>query len=188
MIKDLVVSLRSVRRFKESARIARDTLEGFVDLARLSASAGNLQPLKYKLITEPKDCARVFPHLRWAGYLADWDGAREGERPPAYILILRDNSIATNFLIDHGIALQTLRLAAAEKGLASCIVGTADRTSLRAALELPSNFELLIVLAVGEGLETAIVEEMSGDNVRYWRDDDGVVHVPKRRLKDVLVD
>lgn len=59
-LKDIVYRTRSYRRFDESYRIDRKTLEELVDLARMSASAANRQPLKYLLYTSPEDCAGFF--------------------------------------------------------------------------------------------------------------------------------
>ena len=90
MLRDLIISNRSCRRFHEEVTIERQTLEELVDLARLSASAGNLQPLKYILSHEPQENARIFANLAWAAYLKEWPGPSPGERPAAYIILLGD--------------------------------------------------------------------------------------------------
>ena len=92
MIRDLIISNRSCRRFHQEFAIDRRTLEELVELARYSASAANLQPLKYILSCEPAKNARIFSTLAWAGYLRDWPGPAEGERPSAYIVILGDTA------------------------------------------------------------------------------------------------
>src|SRR5512134_135461 len=108
--KDLVLRNRSYRRFDEAHRVDVKTLESLVDLARLSPSGGNRQPLKYILYTRPEECDRVFPYLAWAGYLREWPGPEKGERPSAYIIILGDKTVSDNFGIDHGIAAQSIML------------------------------------------------------------------------------
>jgi len=124
MIRDLVRKNRSYRRFYQEVAIELQTLRELVDLARLSASAANIQPLKYILSCEPQKNALIFPHLAWAGYLKDWTGPCEGERPAAYIIILGDTQISQSFGCDHGIAAQSILLGATEKGLGGCIIGT----------------------------------------------------------------
>lgn len=188
-IRDLVVKNRTYRRFQQDIAVQRETLHELVDLARLSASAANLQPLKYILSWEPQKNARVFPHLGWAGYLKDWPGPSEGERPSAYIIILGDTRISRSFDCDHGIAAQSILLGAAEKGLAGCMIGTIQRQELCGALDIPSHFEILLVLALGKPAETVVLEtaEQAGD-IQYWRDADGVHHVPKRALDDIILD
>ncbi len=188
MLHDLIARSRSCRRFDESFAIERATLEELVELARLSPSAANLQPLKYILSCDPETNAAIFPHLAWAGYLKDWPGPAEGERPTAYIVILGDTEISRNVGCDHGIAAQSILLGAAEKGLAGCMIGLVARDKLRDTLHIPAPYEILLVLALGKPAEKIVVEEgeTQGD-IKYWRDDAGVHHVPKRALQDLIV-
>ncbi len=189
MIEELVKKNRSCRRFFQNIAIGRDTLRELVELARLSPSGANLQPLKYMLSYEPKKNALIFPHLAWAGYLKDWHGPAEGERPAAYIIVLGDADISRPFECDQGIAAQSIMLGAAEKGLGGCILGSIDREGLRKALEVPKRYEILLVLVVGKPKEEVVLEEIgpSGD-IKYWRDGEGRHHVPKRKLEDIIID
>lgn len=116
-LRNLVLKNRSCRRFYQEVLIEFETLEQLIDLARHSASAANLQPLKYILSCKHQKNDLVFPHLEWAGYLKDWLGPSEGERPSAYIVILGDTRIRKTFECDHGIAAQNILLGATEKGL-----------------------------------------------------------------------
>ena len=188
MIRELIKRTRSYRRFNQNYRIELDTLREMVDVARLSAAAGNLQPLKYILSNEPVKNSRIFQHLAWAGYLRDWRGPLEGERPSAYIIVLGDKRICNSFGCDHGIACQNIMLAAVEKGLGGCMIGSVNRERLRADLNIPDNLEILLVLALGKPNETVVLEELGPEgDIKYWRDSDGVHHVPKRKLEDIIV-
>jgi len=180
MLEDLVRKNRSYRRFHQNVPVDMETLRALVNLARLSASGSNLQPLKYILSCEPETNARIFPHTRWAGYLKDWSGPAEGERPSAYIVILGDTEIHKSFGCDHGIAAQSIMLGAAERGLGGCMIGSVDHTGLRKALDIPEH-DILLVLALGKPKETVVLEDVGPDgDVRYYRDAQGVHHVPKR--------
>ena len=189
MLRDLIVSNRSCRRFQEEAAIERQTLEELVDLARLSASAGNLQPLKYILVHEAQENAKVFPHLAWAAYLKEWPGPSPSERPAAYIIILGDTQVSKGFGCDHGIAAQSILLGAREKGLAGCMIGLVKREELRETLAIPSRYEILLVIALGKPQEQVVLDEVgpNGD-IKYWRNRDGVHHVPKRPLKEIIIE
>lgn len=188
MIKDLVLSNRSYRRFNQSKRMSPVTLRELVDLARLTPSGRNMQPLKYLLVTSEDACAKLYPQLSWAGYLQDWDGPIEDERPAAYMIMLGDTTLAPNFGIDPGIAAQTILLGAVELGLGGCILGTIKREEIRALFEIPAHLDVLYVIALGEPVEKVVVEEVSGDgDIKYWRDDEQVHHLPKRVLADVIV-
>jgi nitroreductase len=188
MITELVKENRSCRRFYEDHAVAPETLKEFVNLARMSASGANLQPLKYILSCDPQKNAEIFSCLAWAGYLKDWPGPEEGERPAAYIVVLGDPSISESAGCDHGIAAQTILLGAREKGLAGCMLGSIDRNALRDSLNIPSQFKILLVLAIGKPREQVVLETVGADNsIRYWRDNEGVHHVPKRKLEDIIV-
>lgn len=188
MIKDLIEKTRSYRRFDGSCRVSREVLLELVDCARLCASAGNRQPLKYLLSSDPERNNRIFPHLAWAGYLRDWPGPAEAERPSAYIIILGDTRIHPTFECDHGIAAQSIMLAATEKGLGGCIIAAINRKGLRDALQIPSHFEILLVLALGRPVETVVLEDLpESRDIRYWREEDGSHHVPKRSLDEIVV-
>lgn len=188
MISDLIKHNRSFRRFLQNERIERNILLELIDLARLSPSAANRQPLKYKISNDPKECARVFPALAWAGYLRDWPGPDDGERPAAYITIVLDTRIAAKVDCDQGIAAQSILLGAVEKKLGGCIIGSIDREELSRVLNLESHHKILLVLAIGKPAETVILEEMKDDDrIEYWREEDGTHHVPKRALERIIL-
>ena len=188
MLKDLVFKTRSYRRFYQDTTVEIETLKELVDLARHSASGANRQPLKYALSCETKTNALIFETLGWAAYLKDWSGPVDGERPAAYIVILLDTDISKEPFVDHGIASQNIMLGANEKGLGGCIIATINRDKLRKSLEIEDRYEILLVLAIGKPKETVKIEYIdSGGDIKYWRDDEAVHHVPKRLLEDIVV-
>jgi nitroreductase len=188
MLKDLITKSRSYRRFYQESSIDQQTLKELVDLARLSPSGANLQPLKYVLSCDPQQNAMIFPHLAWAGYLKDWHGPAEGERPSAYIIILADTEIREPAGCDHGIAAQSILLGAAEKGLGGCIIASINKQHLRNDLDISPRYEILLVLALGKPKEEVVIETVGPDgSIKYWRDSNGVHHVPKRSLDDIII-
>lgn len=186
-LKEIVYKTRSYRRFDESFRIGTQILEGLVDLARMSASAANRQPLKYLIYNTPEDCERIYPDLAWAAYLKDWQGPAAGERPSAYIIILGDRSITESFNADPGISAQTIMLGATEAGLGGCMIASIKRDALRNELKIPEQYDIILVLAIGKPAETVVVEDIRDNDVRYWRDASGVHHVPKRTLDELII-
>lgn len=187
MLKNLILKNRSYRRFHQHEPLSRDTLKELVDLARLSGSARNAQPLKYFLSVEAGLNDKIFAHLSWAAFLKDWQGPVEGERPSGYIILLLDTSIASNYFCDDGIASQSILLGAVERGLGGCIIGSVDRLPLHRLLQLPDHLKIIHVIALGIPKEEVVLEEMENDNFKYWRDEKGVHHVPKRNLDDLIV-
>lgn len=189
MLSDLVHRNRSYRRFVESLRIEETALRELVNLARLTASAANLQPLRYILSSDPERNTRIFGCLAWAAYLKDWKGPTEGERPAAYIVVLGDTSVSAKIDCDHGIAAQTILLGAVERGLGGCMLAAIDRDRLRQELRIPKRYKILLVIALGKPAETVVLDPVGADgSIRYWRDDQGVHHVPKRGLGETILD
>jgi nitroreductase len=188
MFHDLARQNRSYRRFRQTPRPDEGDLRELVDLARLAASGGNAQPLRYIISTDDETNARIFPSLAWAGHLKEWPGPAEGERPTAYVIILCDKEVAKAPGCDHGIAAQNILLGAVEKGLGGCMLGAIQRDRLRAALAIPERYDIALVVALGKPSEAVCVDGIGeGADTRYWRDAESVHHVPKRRLDDIII-
>jgi len=191
MLSELVEQTRTFRRFTQHKPIPETILRELIDLARLGGSARNCQPWQYAIITNPGDCARIFPYLGWAGYLSDWKGPVPGEQPPAYIICLLNHrwlkGTAQEAQFDLGIATQNLLLGAMEKGIGGCRIG-AFNPKLAELFECDEHIEISLVLALGYPAEEVIIESCeSDDGVKYWRDADDIHHVPKRKLEDILL-
>jgi nitroreductase len=186
-LRDIVLKTRSYRRFDESHNIEYGIFENLIDLARLSASGANRQPLKFIIYNSPEECARVFPSLLWAGYLKEWDGPESGERPSGYIIILGDKTVSEAFGVDHGIAAQSIMLGATEADLGGCMIASIKREQLRSEFKIPEIYEILLVLALGKPVENVIIDEIKDGDVKYWRDDKKNHHVPKRTLEELII-
>lgn len=186
MIFDLIKKNRSYRRFDSSVRITPAQIEKWIELARFSPSARNMQPLKFVISTDDDTNKLIFPNLGWAGYLKDWDGPSEGERPVAYIAILQDKSLSENRYCDDGIAIQSILLGAVEEGFGGCIIGTVNKSNVAKILKLPEKLEILWMIALGKPSEKVVLETATDNDIKYWRDKEGVHHVPKRPLSDLI--
>ncbi|MFC1899445.1 nitroreductase family protein [Chloroflexota bacterium] len=189
MLKDLILSNRSFRKFHEEYVINIDTLKELVNLARLSASSSNRQPLKYLLSCDAEKNAIIFPLMSsWKGRIAEWIGPEEGERPSAYIIILGDTEISSSFSQDPGIAAQSILLGAVEKGLGGCMMASIKKEEAQKALNIPSQYEILLTIALGKPNEAVIIETLeTGEDSTYWVEEDYSHHVPKRRLEDIII-
>ena len=178
---------RTIRRFDEERRISGEDMLSIIDAARVVPSAGNRQPLKYMAIRDREGCDALFPHLAWAAALRDWDGPAPGERPAAYIVMLIDKDISFNAATDAGIAGYALMLAAHGIGIGSCIIGSVSRPKVYRLLGIdPERFDIPLVVALGYPKEASVLEEASG-SIDYYRTADGVHHVPKMPLGEVLL-
>jgi nitroreductase len=187
-LKTLVLKNRTYRRFDESYAVDREILHSLVQLAQYSPTSNNMQPLKFWLSNTPEMNNKIFPHLGWAGSLKEWSGPKEGERPSAYIIILGDTEIQLTFGVDHGIAAQTMKLGAVEKGLGGCMIASVQQEELQKVLGIPERYRILFVLALGKPIETVVTEPIGEDgSIKYYRDADSVHHVPKRDLGTLIL-
>ena len=188
MFKYLVRKNRSYRRFEQSFKIEENALYELIELARMTPSANNMQPLKYMLSVNPDRNEKIFSCLSWAAHL-QWSGPEEGEKPAGYIIILCDTAIKEDAGCDHGIVSQTIMLGAVERGLGGCIIASIKRDRLRLLLNIPERYRILLVLALGKPAEQVVLETVGDDgDTRYWRDDNEVHHVPKRSLKELIIE
>lgn len=187
--RELLKSDRSIRRFREEERIDTTQLESLVELTRYCASGRNLQPLRYRIVTAREECERVFPLLGWAGYLKDWPGPVEGERPAAYLVQCIDRELTSDCMCDDGLQLQAITLGAAAMGLGCCIIKSFNGDRLREALAIEERYEPLYVLAIGRPLEMVVIEDMApgSEEIKYYRTPDAIHHVPKRQLPELLI-
>jgi nitroreductase len=186
--KNLVRKNRSCRRFDNSYKIDEPTLRQLVELARNCASAANMQPLKYVICCDDKKNQELFSCLGWAAYLTQWKGPVQKERPTAYIIILGDHSISDKFWCDHGITAQTMLLGARSMGLGGCMFGAINIKKIRTIFNLGRHLEPKLVLALGKPVEEIQIDDLGEDgDIKYWRDETLVHHVPKRKLNDLIL-
>jgi nitroreductase len=185
---EMIMKNRSYRKFMEKQPVPENVLKELVNYARLSASSGNVQGLKFYVSTDPEKNKQIFSTLRWAFYLKDWKGPEEGERPSAYIIVLGDTEIHETIEVDVGIAAQSIMLGAVSQGYGGCMIGSLDRVSLRKRLEIPKRYDIPLVIALGKPDEIIRIEDVGEEgNIEYWRDAFRVHHVPKRSLQELII-
>ena len=187
-IEELVLKNRSYRRFDESDPIPSALLVELVDLTRRCPSTANRQPMKFMTISASSEREAIFPHLRWAAYIKEWDGPAPGERPTGYIVFLDDTSISQSAGVDPGVCGQTMLLRAVEAGFGGCMIANLNKEGLRQVLNIPETMEILLVIAFGRPAEEVLLEDTDeSGSIRYYRDKTDRHHVPKRPLNEILI-
>jgi nitroreductase len=182
---EVLLSRRSIRQFKPQP-ISMEILEKLVNAARLAPSAANLQPLEFVVVDEEKVRKEIFSCLRWAAYIAPQGNPRPGHEPMAYIIILVNTEIKEKgYEHDAGAAIENMILAAWEQGIGSCWLLSVERNNIQDVLEIPKTHKIDSVLALGYPDEEPMAEIMV-DSVKYWKDSTGRLHVPKRKLEDII--
>lgn len=184
MIYEKITSRRTIRKYVQKD-VPEEVLLRCVEVARLSPSAANLQPLKYVIVSNQKILKEVFSTLSWAGYIPNYQPSDE-EMPRAYIIILLDKKIRQNPGHDAGIASMSISMVAYEESLGSCILGAVDREKLRQVLNIPDNLDIVLVVALGYPAENPVVDRMGEKDIKYRLDEKGILHVPKRNLQDIV--
>lgn len=184
-VYDLIVSRRTVRRFRREP-VPRESLERIANAGRLAPSAANLQPLEFVAVDDPAVASAVFPCLRWAAYIAPAGNPAPGEEPAAYVVLLVNSNVREKgYEYDAGAAMENMILAARDAGLGSCWLISVDKERIREILGVPGEYRVDAVLALGFPAEEPAVEDFAG-SLKYWKDEAGRLHVPKRRLESVL--
>lgn len=145
-----------------------------------------MQPIKYILVNNDEKVKELFPCVKWAAYIAPEGNPQKGEEPTAYIVILNDTSIRNaGYELDIGAAAQTIMLCAAEKDIGTCWMGAIDRDKIRDILKIDEKYVINTLLALGYSAEEPQVYTENG-TIKYHKDENGVLHVPKRKLEDIL--
>lgn len=191
MLKELVIKNRSYRGFDENYSFTREQLEGYVDLTRYTASSVNAQPLKYKIVYEKNEVEAVRPLTRWARALPDMVLPHPNMHATAFIIICQDTDISPNlarYQKDIGIVAQTITLAAVEDGLGGCMIGNFTPDEVKETLNLAENLSPMLIIALGKPAEEIVIKEIdNGESTKYYRDENDIHYVPKRKLKDILI-
>ena len=181
---EIIKSRRTIRKYQQKP-ISRDVLLQLVAGARLAPSASNMQPLAYLVIDDAEALASVFQLLGWAGYIAPEGNPREGEKPVAYIVVLADTTIRkSGYQHDAGAAIENISLLAWSQGIGGCWIGSVDRKALREQYQIPDRYEIDSVIALGYSAEHSVAEATAG-SIRYYKDAQQVLHVPKRKMADI---
>lgn len=185
-VKEALSKSRSYRRFYEEVEISEEEMMTIVDAARLSPSGKNIQPLKFFISNDRDMNSMIFNTLAWAGFLKEWNGPCEGERPSAYIITLHDTAISPGYFCNDGITAQSMLLQATELGYGGCIICAVKKEELAKIICIPERLKILMVIAIGKPKEKVVIDEIEGNEYKYWREADGTHHVPKRSLNELI--
>jgi len=184
-VYETIFKRRSIRRFKNK-KIPNQILEKCVNAAHLAPSASNLQPWEFIIVDREDLLYKVFDALAWGGYTKTEEILSANEEAKAYIVILINENIGSKRSeYDVGIAAGYITLVALEHGIGSCCFATINHRELRQILNIPDTHKIAMVVALGYPNESPVAEEFTG-TTDYRRDGQGTLHVPKRKLADIL--
>ena len=183
-VYDAILSRRSIRRFQQKP-IKLELLKKLVNAARLAPSAANLQPIEFFIVNDKKLCAKIFDTIAWAGYIKPKWTPSENERPVAYIILLNKDIEKKWNIRDASLASENIVLAAEAEDIGSCILLNVDKKEIKKIIKIPDDLFVDSIIALGFKAEKSVIEDYI-DSVKYWKDEKQVLHVPKRKLEDVM--
>ena len=88
-------------------------------------------------------------------------------------------------LLGAVICLWGMILVALEQGISACPILNFEDDKLRRVLNIPDKYDIAIVLVLGFPDESPVLEVATESIVR-WVDNEGVYHIPKRELKNII--
>jgi nitroreductase len=133
---------RSIRKYKKDS-ISDEDINYVLEAARLAPSWGNRQCWRYIVVKDEE--------LRKRITMRDW-----AEEAPIIIVGCADPTKAGNkdgkpyYMLDMGISMEHLMLAATERGLGTCwIGGQLDEKPVKEALNIPENIRVVALTPLG---------------------------------------
>jgi len=187
MISELIIKTRSYRRFDAKRAVTVEELREMVEAARCSGSAANRQRIRFALVNDKATCDKIFPNVAFAGYLKEWSGPSETERPMAYIVMMcKEDEIDTSLAMDMGIAAQSILLTATEMGLGGCMIRSFKKAKIEAILER-RGYNAAFVIALGAPTEKVYLTNVKDGDIKYFRDEKDDHAVPKFSLDELII-
>ena len=184
-VYEIIMTRRTIRKFKQEP-IGRGLLKKIIDAARMAPTGSNRQPLSFAIITDKELCNKIFPLTKWAGYLQGAYTPSESERPTAYIAVFTELENKDSSETAAGAAVENMLIFAHSEGIGCCWMGAIDRERIPEILGSPKNKYLLYLVALGYPAESPVAAPYT-DDVKYYLDEQNVLHVPKKSLDDVLI-
>ncbi len=186
MMKELLEITRSYRRYREDMQIEEKTLRRIAEAVRYAPSAANLQRVRVAIVNDSLQNKAVFDTLGFAAYLKDWKGPREGERPAAYAVIMTATEPDVNLAIDVGLAAEAMILTAREEGIGACLFRSFNKETLSSILGR-EGYTPVLVISLGYPAEKVVIDEVKNGDIKYYRDENDVHHVPKIPLDEIII-
>ena len=136
-------------RKRKSSRSYADTpvtdevLVNIMEAARLAPSAGNVQPWHFIIVREEEKRRGIAKGCRYGKFLSE---------SPVVIIACGDKKASPRwYAVDTAIALEHIVLAATALGLGACWIGMFNEEEIREMVNLPVQFEIVALLALGYG-------------------------------------
>ena len=180
---ELLKKRRTVRRFKQVQVFDKD-IRYMLEAARLASCGGNVQKLRYIVVQDKQLVKDIFENTAWAGLVSPKRSPEWGKNAPLTFIVVTIPRDAEGVIqANAGAAVQSMEYAAVDAGLGACWIGAYKKENVEKILELPEHEEALYLLAIGYPDEEPVQEDIdSGESMKYYLDDEDVLHVPKFKI------
>lgn len=141
---------RSVRKFDPSQQVAEEIVQELLDAARLAPSWQNLQCWRFIVIRDQEKKKQLAESLHEGN-----PAVKAMEDAPIVIMVCGDPESSGKidgkeyYLLDAGLALQQLMLAAHARGLGTCWVAWFDEAKARGACRVPEEYKIVAMTPLG---------------------------------------
>lgn len=164
---------RSCRAYQDKP-VAREDIMKLIEAGRLTPSGCNSQPWKFIVVDEPEAKKKLGDAL----VMENGDtGCPWRDQVPVFIIFCETKARVRESVLkqygdsqrfaqgDIGAAAMNMCHQAMDLGLSTCIVGMNDQKKMEKYFGIPAGTEVRLVLAVGYGVETAVVPQKVRKNV-----------------------
>jgi nitroreductase len=150
---------RSVRAYTGEP-IPREVLADLIDCGRLAASAINIQPWEFVVVTEPRVLCAIAATTDYGKFIA--------QAAACIVVLCRD----TKYYLEDGCnASQNILVAAHAHGLGGCWIAGDKKPyaeKIRRMVGAPDGFRLVSLLAVGHPAQESEKEKRPLSEVLHW--------------------
>jgi nitroreductase len=136
---EAVQTRHSIRSYTDK-QVPREALEKILEAGRLAPSARNVEPWHFIAVTDEKK-RKALSKGAFAKFVA---------QAPLVIVACGDKKASADwYAVDTSLAVQNMVLTAVNEGLGTCCVGSFEEKNVKEALNIPDNFEVIVMITVG---------------------------------------
>ncbi len=147
---DVVANRKSIRDYQEKP-VEAEKLTKILEAARLAPSWGNKQACRYIVVTNKKTIDELAG--KFLGFV---------KQAPALVVACADPKASGSYngmdyyLVDVGISMHQLVLAATNEGLGTCWIGGFDEAKIKQTLSIPENVRVVAITPIGYPAELSL--------------------------------
>ena len=161
---DVITARKSVRGYSDKP-VEEEKLSKVLEIARLAPSWANKQCCRYIVVKDKTKIQELSGNFGWL------------KQAPVVVVACADPKDSGDrngmnyYLVDVGISMQQLVLAATAMDLGTCWVGAFDETKVKKALQIPENIKVVAMTPIGypadkEGISSKLIKTVIGAGKR----------------------